>query len=108
MQRQLIINWAYYDPTGHVLEGLQHAYGYQLANPDVAISLLLNADSATQLAQGCPWLVAVYPVSLAELRAHGEEAPSLRAVPRTWDYVVHDPHVLPEALVPGWDEEERH
>lgn len=104
--RRLLINSAYYDPAGHVLEGLQHAHGYQLANPDVAVSLLLNAASATQLAQGCPWLAGVYPVSLAELRAHGEDAPSLRAVPRAWDYVVHDPRVLPDAFVPGWDEEE--
>ena len=106
MQRRLLINWAYYDPAGHVLEGLQHAYGYHLANPDVAVSLLLNAASATQLAQGCPWLAGVYPVSLAELCAHGEDTPSLRAVPPEWDYVVHNPAVLPEAFVPGWDEEE--
>lgn len=106
MQQRLVINWAYYDPAGHVLEGLQHAYGYHCAQPDVAISLLLNAASATQLAQGCPWLDQVYPVSLAELCVHGEDAPSLRAVPRVWDYVVHDPRVLPGALVPGWDEAE--
>jgi hypothetical protein len=106
MAKQLLLNWAFYDPAGHVLEAIQHAHGYYAANPTIEISLLLNAASATQLTQGCPWLTHVYPVSLAELVDQGEQAPSLRAVPQTWDYVVHDPRVLPGAMIPGWDEEE--
>jgi hypothetical protein len=106
MHKQLLINWAYYDPVGHVLEALQHAHGYHRANPDVEISLLLNAATASRITEGCPWLTQVYTVSLAEIAAYGEEAPSLRSLPQTWDYVVHDPRVLPGALAPGWDEEE--
>ena len=105
-KKRLLINWAYYDPAGHVVEALQHAYGYHVANPDVAISLLLNATSLIQITEACPWLDEVYPVSLAEVAAHGEDAPSLRTVPQIWDYVIHDPRVLPAALLPGWDEAE--
>jgi RsiW-degrading membrane proteinase PrsW (M82 family) len=54
MTTQLLLNWAYYEPAGHVLEALQHAYGYHVANPDVEISLLLNAASVVQLTRGCP------------------------------------------------------
>jgi hypothetical protein len=108
MTKRLLINWVYYLPAGHVVEAIQHAHGYHTANPDVAISLLLNADArkAVGLTEGCPWLADVYTVSLAELGARGLEAPSLRAVPQRWDYVVHDPRVLPGKMVPGWDEEE--
>ena len=106
MTKRLLINWAYYDPAGHVVEALQHAHGYHGANPEVEISLLLNAASAVDITRGCPWLATVYPVSLAEVVAQGAAARSLRAVPQVWDYVVHDPRVLPGAMVPGWDEEE--
>lgn len=104
--KRLLINWAFYDPAGHVVEALQHAYGYHCANPDLSISLLLNAASLVQLTQSCPWIESVYPVSLAEVVKYGEEAPSLQAVPRSWDYVVHNPYVLPGAFVEGWDEPE--
>src|SRR5712692_7215565 len=108
MTKRLLINWVYYLPAGHVVEAIQHAHGYHAANPEVTISLLLNADAgaALRLADGCPWLADVYAVSLAELGAQGQEAPSLRAVPQTWDYIIHDPRVLPGKMVPGWDEEE--
>src|SRR5262249_15911154 len=103
----LLINWVYYDPAGHVVEAIQHAHGYHVANPDLAISLLLNARAGNvlELARGCPWLGDVDAVSLGELVAQGQEAPSLRAVPQTWDFVIHDPRVLPGKMVPGWDEE---
>jgi len=104
--KRLLINWAFYDPAGHVVEALQHAYGYFTANPNVAISLLLNSSSLIELTRGCPWLSEVYPVSLSEVAAHGEQASSLQAVPRSWDYIVHDPRVLPGAFVDGWDEAE--
>jgi hypothetical protein len=106
MRKRLLINWAYYDPAGHVLEAIQHAHGYHAANPDLEVSLLLNAASATDLTHTCPWLTQVYPVSLAEVVAQGTKAPSLRAVPQTWEYVVHDPRVLPGALRSNWDEDE--
>jgi hypothetical protein len=105
MRKHLLINWVYYPPAGHVLEALQHAYGYHCANPEADISLLLNAETALGLTEGCTWLDHVYPVSLAEMVTQGERAPTLRAVPQSWDYVVHNPYVLPEKMVPGWDEE---
>lgn len=108
MTRRLLLNWVYYLPAGHVVEALQHAHGYHVANPEVEISLLLNADAgaALRLTEGCPWLAGEYAVSVTELAAQGQETPSLRAVPQSWDYIVHDPRVLPGKMVPGWDEEE--
>ena len=106
MQKRLLLNWVFYPPAGHVLEALQNAYGYLCANPDVEISLLLNAETAVSVTDQCPWLAHVYPIVLAEVVADAEAAPSLRVVPQTWDYVVHDPRMLPEALTPGWDEED--
>jgi hypothetical protein len=106
MRKRLLINWAYYSPAGHVLEALQHAHGYHVANPDIEISLLLNGATALSLTEGCSWLAQVYAVSLAEVAAHGEDAPSLRALPQSWEYVAHNPYLMLDTLKPGWDEAE--
>jgi hypothetical protein len=105
--KMLLINWVFYLPAGHVAEALQHTYGYYLANKDhVEISLVLNAQSPTDLARACPWIARVYEVSLAEVVEHKEQAPCLQSIPRVWDYVITDPRVKPERMVAGWDEED--
>lgn len=106
-KKKLLLNWVYYDPAGHVIEALKNAYGYFEPNQSrVEISVLLNAKSAIALAEACDWISTIYPISLDEVMAHGAQASCLQPIPKTWDYVVHDPRTRPEAFVPGWDEAE--
>jgi hypothetical protein len=94
MKKGLLINWAFYRPVGHLLEALQHARGYYAANHDVVdISLLVNAASPSTLVKACPWITGVYPIDFAEIESRSQQAPSLQAVPPTWDYIVNDPRI---------------
>ena len=106
MSHSLVINWAYSDPVGHVIEGLQHAYGYHRANPGLEISLIVNSASKHEICASCPWLHAVHPVSLAEVLADGLNASTLRRIPDEWDFVVHNPLLVADAFQAGWDEPE--
>lgn len=107
MKQKLLINWAYYNPVGHLFEALQHARGYYAANHHaVDVYLLVNAASPTALVEACPWIAGVYSIDFADVVAHGEQAASLRAIPQEWEYIITDPRVRAEALRPGWDEDD--
>ncbi|MEZ4865865.1 MAG: hypothetical protein R3C14_31415 [Caldilineaceae bacterium] len=104
-KKQLLVNWVYYDPAGHVVEALKHAYAYYAPNQDeVDVSLLLNGDSTPALAAPCDWIRTVYPISLSEVVADGDKAACLQGIPQHWDYIVHDPRTRADAFLPGWDE----
>jgi len=104
-KKQLLVNWVYYDPAGHVIEALKHAYAYYMPNQaQVEVSLLLNAASALALTEPCDWISHIYPVSLADVVADKEAAACLQPIPKRWDYIVTDPRTQPAAFIPGWDE----
>jgi hypothetical protein len=104
VKRRLLINWAFYRPVGHVLEALQHAYGYYSASRDkIDIYLALNAASPVTLAEACPWVSGVHPVDIKEIMAQGEAAASVQAMPSNWDYVITDSRLRLELLRPHKD-----
>lgn len=106
-KKQLLVNWVYYPPAGHVIEALKHAYAYYLPNQEqIEVSLLLNAASTPALTEPCAWVSKVYPVSLAEVIADQEQAACLQAIPQSWDYLINDPRTRAEAFMPNWDEPE--
>jgi hypothetical protein len=81
--RSLLINWVYFRPVGHVIEALRLASSFAVADRDLEISLLLNAESPIELAECVPEVSHVYS---AEVR---RGIP--RELPREWDYVFTDP-----------------
>jgi hypothetical protein len=101
--KKLLINYVYYRPVGHLFEAIKHARGYYESNKELKISLLVNSETPVELANACDWIEAVYPISADEILSSGGEAPSIKMVPKDWDYVLVDPRV--KNLKPGFDEE---
>ncbi len=89
-QRRLLVNWCTYHPIGHTIEGLHRAHGYAVADPDLRVSILLNAQTTTELADCCPWLASVFAI---ELGTTGDTAMdgAFAAIPGDWDWVVQEP-----------------
>lgn len=96
MRRRILINFLYYNAVGHVAEALKYARGYFEANEDVEVSLALNKYSPTELAARLPWLKAVYPIDILEVREKGAQARTLRQLPREWDYILIDDRPMKE------------
>jgi hypothetical protein len=89
MAQRLLVNYWYANPVGHAIEGLRYALGYHVANPELTISLLLNAATPVELARCCPFLDEVYAVPFSDFaRVVGDPVAALAEVPRQWDYVV--------------------
>jgi hypothetical protein len=107
----ILLNYFEAHNVGHVIEALQYCLGHHRANPDMRLSVLLNALAPTELAQLCPFVERVYPVKLPgypEDTAGLSEADclaALRDVPCEWDYVLDNPRrtVRPHLeAVPGF------
>jgi hypothetical protein len=107
----ILLNYFEAHNVGHVIEALQYCLGHHRANPDMRLSVLLNALAPTELAQLCPFVEMVYPVKLPgypEDTSGLSEADclaALRDVPREWDYVLDNPRrtVRPHLeAVPGF------
>jgi hypothetical protein len=90
MKKKLLLNWVYYPPVGHAVEALKLAKGYSLANKNLDVYLLLNADTPTELADACPWIKKTYAISTEEVSRDGKKAKCLQKIPKNWDYVSHD------------------
>ena len=87
----LLVNFWYAHPVGHAIEALRYCLGYHRADPSLRLSLLLNAATAVELADFCPFVERAYPVSFTGFHdGSTDPAPALRSVPRDWDYVVDD------------------
>ena len=96
----LLVNYWYAHPVGHAIEGLRYALGYRAANPEMEVSLLLNAGTPVELATCCPSLARTFAVPFVHFgRLVGDPAAALADVPRRWDYVV-DNH---RAYLPSHD-----
>jgi hypothetical protein len=89
--KTLLLNWVYYKPVGHVVEGLKIAKGYAVANRDLEVHAMFNADAPVELADGCPWVTRAYAIDAEDVAKRGGRASCLRGVPREWDYVARDP-----------------
>ncbi len=90
MKKKLLLNWVYYPPVGHAVEALKLAKGYSLANKNLDVYLLLNANTPTELADACPWIKKTYSISTDEVFKDGEKAKCLQRIPKNWDYISTD------------------
>lgn len=89
----MLVNGFYTYAVGHVVEALHHALGHHLADPSRKVSVLVNASSAPELADLCPFLDQVYAIEHPLLDAAADTSVSDRAligVPREWDWIVDD------------------
>jgi hypothetical protein len=86
----LLVNHLYAHPVGHAVEALRVCLGYHRPNPELEIHLLLNAATAWELAELCPFVHAVHTVEVDLVR---EEPVDLSHVPAEWDWIV-DEHRL--------------
>ncbi len=90
MTRTLLVNWVYYRPVGHALEGLKIARDYFEADKDLKISVLLNSEMPHEIGALCPWIDKIYTANVKELAECGLRAKCLEKIPADWDYVVSD------------------
>lgn len=90
MKKTLLVNWVHCKPVGHVVEGLKLAKGYGVANRNLEVHMMLNADAPVELTQACPWIAATYAIDAADVARRGGRAACLRGVPREWDYIARD------------------
>lgn len=90
MAKTMLINWVYYRPVGHALEGLKVARDCYEANNDFKISVLLNSEMPYEIAALCPWIDNVFIVDVRELAELGVKAKCLEQIPANWDFVVSD------------------
>jgi ADP-heptose:LPS heptosyltransferase len=86
--RTLLLNWIYYYPVGHAVEAFAAAAEYGAADPDLHIHVLLNSQTAVELAEYCPWVKAVHAIDVDEVAKSGSEASCLAHLPREWDCIV--------------------
>lgn len=90
----MLINWVYYRPVGHALEGLKVARDYFEVNKDFKISVLLNSEMPCEIGTLCPWIEKVYVADVKELSELGLNAKCLKKIPDEWDYVVSDDRLM--------------
>lgn len=86
----MLINWVYYRPVGHALEGLKVAKDYFEADKNLKISVLLNSEMPYEIGTLCPWVDKVYIADVKDLAVHGLDAKCLTKIPADWDFVVSD------------------
>jgi len=91
MVERLLVNYWYAHPVGHTLEGLRYCLGYKTANPELAVSLLLNGATPVELARLWPFIDEVYAVPFTTfMSVPHDPAEALAAVPRQWDWLVEN------------------
>jgi hypothetical protein len=87
-QLRALLDWCTYPPVGHAVEGLRVAHSFHAADPELAVSIVLNADTPLELATCCPWIDGVYGVRFDDV--DGVEPGGYAGVPRDWDWVVQE------------------
>lgn len=87
---RLLVNFFYCHPVGHAIEALYYANGHRAANPDSEVSVVLNATTATELADFCPFITAKYVVDHPLLTSAEDSADRVRHLPREWDWVIDE------------------
>ncbi len=90
MSSSLLVNFVYCHPVGHVIEALHYANGYRAADPSRRVSVTLNENSATELADHVSFVERAYPVPMDVFDGAADHSPTLSALPSTWDVVVSD------------------
>jgi hypothetical protein len=86
----VLVDFFYAPPVGHAVEALRYAHGYHLADPERRIAVALNAQTALELTQFCPFVADAYPISFQFGPVDPEDVPEFSHVPRDWDWVVDE------------------
>ena len=94
MAKTMLINWVYYRPVGHALEGFKVARDYFEVNRDFKISVLLNSEMPYEISTLCPWIEKVYIADVKELAEYGMSANCLKSIPPIWDFVISDDRLV--------------
>ena len=87
MSERVLVNFFYAQPVGHAVEALHYAHGHHAADPSRAISVALNAATAVELADLCPFVEHAYAIEHPFLEAGATPL----SFPREWDWVLDDP-----------------
>ncbi len=88
---RLLVNFWYAHPVGHAIEALRYCLGYHLADPELRVSVALNAATPVELAGCCPFVDEAYSVGYTDfLGRAGDPDAALAEVPPDWDYVLDD------------------
>ena len=77
----LLVNYWYANPVGHTVEALRYCLGYHRADPELRISLLLNATTATELALFCPFIESTFAVDYGFYAEERDPADALAGLP---------------------------
>jgi len=88
MSERVLVNFFYAYPVGHAVEALHYAHGHHRADPTREVSVALNAETAVELADLCPWVQTAYAIDHPFLEPG--PGPPL-TLPREWDWVLDDP-----------------
>ena len=72
---------------GHAIEALHYAHGHALADPELEVSVALNAATPVELAGFCPWVDQAYAVGHS---LFDPSPPDLGHIPPHWDRVLDD------------------
>jgi len=86
----LLVNFVYCPQIGHVIEALHYANGYRAADPSRRISVTLNENTATELADHASFVERAYAVPMDVFDAAADHSRTLAALPSAWDVVVSD------------------
>jgi hypothetical protein len=86
-----LVNFFYAHPVGHAVEALHYAHGHHVADPELEVSVALNAATAVGLADVCPFVERAYAIDHPLLEPCADSAARLAALPRDWDWIADDP-----------------
>ncbi len=99
-----LVNFFYAHPVGHAVEALHYAHGHHVADPEIEVSVALNAETAVELARHCPFVERAYAIDHPLLEPCGDSSARLAELPREWDWIADDPRrwqAVQLALFPG-------
>jgi hypothetical protein len=85
-----LVNFVYCHPIGHVIEALHYANGYRAADPSRRVSVTLNENTATELADHASFVERAYPVPMDVFDTAADHSRTLSTLPSAWDVVVSD------------------
>ena len=70
---------------------MHYAHGHHVADPELEVSVALNAETAVELARFCPFVERAYAIDHPLLEPCADSAARLAGLPREWDWIADDP-----------------
>jgi hypothetical protein len=89
---RLLVDFFYANPVGHAVEALHYCWGHHLADPTREVAVVLNAGTAAELADFCPFVSRAFAVKHPLLEPCADSRARLAAagIPRRWDWILDD------------------